>query len=65
MEAWVEKMKIIGMALLEATAMGLGLDMNGEEWDGLKKSAEKSFWVMRCIGFVFCSLFPCFARGLN
>lgn len=56
MEEWVEKMKIIGMALLEATAMGLGLDMKGEEWEGLKRSAEKSFWVMRCIGLVLIVL---------
>ncbi|KAK4690718.1 hypothetical protein P7C70_g9506, partial [Phenoliferia sp. Uapishka_3] len=31
MDAWVEKSKVIGMALMEATAMGLGMDLEGEE----------------------------------
>lgn len=51
MENWVEKMKIVGMALLEATGEGLGLDMQGEEWKELKRSVENSFWVMRAIGY--------------
>lgn len=42
-------MKVIGMALMEATAMGLGMDMDGEEWRGFKGLVEDSFWVMRYV----------------
>lgn len=34
------------MALLEATALGLGLDLEGEEWRALKASGEDSFWSL-------------------
>ena len=37
-------MSKIGMALMKATAMGLGMDLEGEEWKGLKASVEDSFW---------------------
>lgn len=33
---------------MEATAMGLGIDLEGEEWQELKKLTAESFWVMRC-----------------
>ena len=39
-------MKVIGMALMEATAMGLGLDLEGEEWATLKANVEDSFWCV-------------------
>ena len=50
MESWIDKMQIIGRALMEATALGLGIDLESEEW---KKELEvkDSFWVMRCIGY--------------
>ncbi|ORY87439.1 hypothetical protein BCR35DRAFT_289504 [Leucosporidium creatinivorum] len=51
METWIEKMQVIGLALMEATAMGLGMDMEGEEWAELKGLVKESFWVMRCIGY--------------
>lgn len=51
MESWVSKMKVLGMALMEATAMGLGMDLEGEEWKGLRENVEDSFWVMRTIGY--------------
>ncbi|KAM0754922.1 Clavaminate synthase-like protein [Meredithblackwellia eburnea MCA 4105] len=51
MEQWVEKMKVIGMALMEATAIGLGMDLGGEEWKKLRGSVEDSFWVMRSIAY--------------
>lgn len=44
MEDWVEKMNLLGLALLEATAMGLGVDMEGEEWVQLKSKVLESFW---------------------
>lgn len=43
-EVWVEKMSTIGMALMAATAMGLGMDLEGEEWRGLKSKVDDSFW---------------------
>ncbi|KAI5475481.1 oxoglutarate/iron-dependent oxygenase [Pseudohyphozyma bogoriensis] len=49
MEDWVEKMKVLGLALLEATAMGLGL--TDEEWNEFKRLTEESFWVMRAIAY--------------
>ena len=39
-------MKVIGMALMEATALGLGLDLEGKEWATLKANVEDSFWCV-------------------
>jgi hypothetical protein len=36
---------------MEATAIGLGMDLEGEEWKGLRENVENSFWVMRTIGY--------------
>lgn len=47
MEGWIEKCQVVGMALMEATAMGLGMDVQGEEWASLKELVAESFWVMR------------------
>lgn len=41
-EAWIERMKKLGAALMQATADGLGMDQN--EADGLLKLTENSFW---------------------
>lgn len=46
MEDWVEKMKVLGHALMEATALGLGMDLKGEEWAKLKESVGDSFWCV-------------------
>lgn len=48
MEAWVDKMQVIGLALMEATAMGLGMDLAGDEWATLKESVRDSFWCVPC-----------------
>jgi hypothetical protein len=42
-------MQVIGLALMEATALGLGMDLEGEEWLELKSLVNKSFWVMRYV----------------
>ncbi|PRP76968.1 hypothetical protein PROFUN_14669 [Planoprotostelium fungivorum] len=49
MEAWVRKMKHLGMMVMKA--MSDGLKMTEEEWKGLEKSMDDSFWCMRCIGY--------------
>lgn len=49
MEAWIAKMQVIGLALMEATAQGLGL--SPAEWAHLRSLVTDSFWVMRCIGY--------------
>lgn len=49
LEAWIEKMQIIGLALMRATALGLGLTR--QETDHLLDQVRSSFWVMRCIGY--------------
>ncbi|KAH7928396.1 Clavaminate synthase-like protein [Leucogyrophana mollusca] len=46
---WVEKMKILGMLVMEAMAVGLG--MTTEEWEDLRSQVDDSFWVMRIIGY--------------
>lgn len=48
-EAWIEKMKVLGMIVMEAMAIGLG--MTPDEWEGLKGCVDHSFWVMRIIGY--------------
>ncbi|KAG8704740.1 hypothetical protein FRC09_003355, partial [Ceratobasidium sp. 395] len=47
-EKWVEKMKELGMIVMEAMAHGLG--MSEEEWVDLRGKIDDSFWVMRVIG---------------
>ncbi|KAL7279975.1 hypothetical protein ACG7TL_006386 [Trametes sanguinea] len=47
-EAWIEKMKKLGMIVMEAMATGLGL--TPEEWHELRSKVDDSFWVMRIIG---------------
>ncbi|KAH7909025.1 Clavaminate synthase-like protein [Hygrophoropsis aurantiaca] len=46
---WIEKMKMLGMLVMEAMAVGLG--MTTEEWDDLRNQVDDSFWVMRIIGY--------------
>ncbi|KAJ3716917.1 Clavaminate synthase-like protein [Lentinula raphanica] len=48
-EAWVEKMKMLGLVVMEAMAVGLG--MTPDEWQELRSSVDDSFWVMRAIGY--------------
>ncbi|THU94910.1 Clavaminate synthase-like protein [Dendrothele bispora CBS 962.96] len=48
-EAWIEKMKSLGMILMEAMAIGLGMTPN--EWKALQSQVDDSFWVMRVIGY--------------
>ncbi|RPD62391.1 Clavaminate synthase-like protein [Lentinus tigrinus ALCF2SS1-7] len=48
-EAWVEKMKKLGMIVIEAMATGLG--MSPDEWVQLRNQVDESFWVMRVIGY--------------
>ncbi|KAL4081059.1 hypothetical protein J3A83DRAFT_4204408 [Scleroderma citrinum] len=48
-EQWIERMKILGMAVMEAMAGGLGL--NEDEWKELRAQVDDSFWVLRIIGY--------------
>jgi len=48
-DKWVEKMKDLGMIVMQAMADGLG--MSPEEWEELRKQVDDSFWVMRVIGY--------------
>ncbi|KAJ4482141.1 Clavaminate synthase-like protein [Lentinula aciculospora] len=48
-EAWVGKMKMLGLIVMEAMAYGLG--MTADEWKELRGSVDDSFWVMRAIGY--------------
>ncbi|KAF9077680.1 Clavaminate synthase-like protein [Rhodocollybia butyracea] len=48
-EAWVEKMKMLGLVVMEAMASGLG--MSADEWKDLRGQVDNSFWVMRAIGY--------------
>ena len=65
-EAWVEKMKALGMITMQAwvssnyilhrgvltlcCSMAVGLGMTEEEWQDLRGQVDDSFWVMRVIG---------------
>ena len=63
-EAWVEKMKKLGLIVMEACVvcrssttlpnmshrMATGLGMSPEEWAQLRSQVDDSFWVMRVIG---------------
>ncbi|GAA5936669.1 hypothetical protein JCM3775_000163 [Rhodotorula graminis] len=58
LERWVDKMHTVGHALMEATAMALGIDVDGDakgdesgEWARMKSWVADPFWVMRCIGY--------------
>ncbi|KAJ7044108.1 hypothetical protein C8F04DRAFT_689538 [Mycena alexandri] len=48
-EAWVDKMKALGLIVMEAMAVGLG--MTPDEWQELRSQVDDSFWVMRAIGY--------------
>ncbi|KAJ3486664.1 hypothetical protein NLI96_g4073 [Meripilus lineatus] len=48
-DIWIDKMKALGMIVMEAMSMGLGMTQN--EWLDLKASVNDSFWVMRIIGY--------------
>ncbi|KAI0345757.1 Clavaminate synthase-like protein [Trametopsis cervina] len=48
-EQWIEKMKRLGMIVMEAMADGLG--MTKDEWEEFKTQVDDSFWVMRIIGY--------------
>jgi len=42
-------MKQLGVIVMEAMAVGLGMD--GDEWQELRSKMDNSFWVMRIIGY--------------
>ncbi|KAF8630836.1 hypothetical protein AX17_005195 [Amanita inopinata Kibby_2008] len=48
-EQWVEKMKALGVIIMEAMSVGLG--MTQDEWRELRAQVDDSFWVMRVIGY--------------
>ncbi|TDL22212.1 Clavaminate synthase-like protein [Rickenella mellea] len=48
-QIWIEKMKTLGMIVMEAMSVGLG--MSHDEWEELKNQVDDSFWVMRVIGY--------------
>ncbi|CAA7261398.1 unnamed protein product [Cyclocybe aegerita] len=48
-EHWIEKMKKLGLIVMEAMSAGLG--MTREEWTELRNQVDDSFWVMRVIGY--------------
>ncbi|KAF4617750.1 hypothetical protein D9613_006043 [Agrocybe pediades] len=48
-EEWIEKMKKLGLIVMEAMSFGLG--MTREEWQQLRSQVDDSFWVMRIIGY--------------
>lgn len=55
LEAHFEKMQVLGHALMEATAMALGLhegeDNDDDDYARLKSWVSDPFWVARCIGY--------------
>ncbi|KAG9092369.1 hypothetical protein FRC07_011681, partial [Ceratobasidium sp. 392] len=58
-EEWIEKMKELGMIVMQAYGFGIdwadrmayGLGMTEEEWADLRGKIDDSFWVMRVIGY--------------
>ncbi|KAH9049912.1 Clavaminate synthase-like protein [Lactarius hengduanensis] len=48
-EAWVDKMKAVGLMVMHAMPMGLG--MTDAEWEDLRSQVDDSFWVLRIIGY--------------
>ncbi|KAF8895524.1 hypothetical protein BD779DRAFT_1499996 [Infundibulicybe gibba] len=46
---WIEKMKALGLVVMEAMAMGLG--MTPDEWRELRAQVDNGFWSMRMIGY--------------
>jgi len=48
-EAWIDKMKGLGLIVMHAMATGLG--MTDAEWEDLKAKVDDSFWVLRIIGY--------------
>ncbi|KAF9220945.1 Clavaminate synthase-like protein [Gyrodon lividus] len=58
-EQWIDKMKKLGMIVMEAqvpflshySRMAHGLGMNAEQWNELRAQVDDSFWVMRVIGY--------------
>ncbi|TCD63681.1 hypothetical protein EIP91_005125 [Steccherinum ochraceum] len=48
-DTWIEKMKKLGLIVMEAMALGLG--MAPAEWGELRSKVDDSFWVMRIIGY--------------
>jgi len=48
-EEWVQKMQELGLIMMEAMALGLG--MSSDECEALLGLVRQSFWVMRIIGY--------------
>ncbi|KAK4685402.1 hypothetical protein P7C73_g4748, partial [Tremellales sp. Uapishka_1] len=49
LEAWIEKMKVLGMAVMRGMCDGLGV--TEEEWREMSGMVDDTFWVMRVIGY--------------
>ncbi|KAI7942495.1 hypothetical protein MJO28_012522 [Puccinia striiformis f. sp. tritici] len=48
-ENWVDRMCSLGLVVMRATAMGLGL--TSDQTEDLLDQVRNSFWVLRCIGY--------------
>ncbi|KLO11483.1 Clavaminate synthase-like protein [Schizopora paradoxa] len=48
-EKWIDKMKNLGLIVMEAMSLGLG--MSEDQWKDLRSKVDDSFWVMRIIGY--------------
>ncbi|GAA5975604.1 hypothetical protein JCM10908_005214 [Rhodotorula pacifica] len=51
LETHFKKMEILGHALMEATAMALGMQEGDEDYARLKDWVSDPFWYVRCIGY--------------
>lgn len=51
LEKYFAKMKILGHALMDATALAVGITEGSEDHDQLKSWVSDPFWVARCIGY--------------
>ncbi|GAA5869021.1 hypothetical protein JCM3774_002450 [Rhodotorula dairenensis] len=51
LEAHFEKMQVLGHALMDATAMALGLEPSDDDYARLRGWVSDPFWVARCIGY--------------
>ncbi|KDQ25785.1 hypothetical protein PLEOSDRAFT_1097555 [Pleurotus ostreatus PC15] len=55
-EQWIEKMKVLGLIVMEAVAFGLG--MTPDEWQQLRGQVDDGFWGLRTIGSTLCQDIP-------
>ncbi|GAA5976006.1 hypothetical protein JCM10908_005354 [Rhodotorula pacifica] len=62
LETHFKKMEVLGHALMEATAMALGIEEGEEDYARLKGWVSDPFWVARCIGY---PPLPADAKGVS